>query len=257
MTCFFTRAIFVSLFAVAGNLMLSGQQKCTVVLTYDDALDGHLDKVIPALDSLGLPGTFYLTASSPAFTKRIAEWKKASVAGHELANHSLFHPCLGNQPGRSWVVPEYDLNNYSVRRITDELRLANSYLEAVDGKKERTYAYTCGDMLLHDTLFMNGMKDDFIAARGVHRELIQKGKTDLYNLGAYAVSENSGTEMISWVKDAQKEKATIVFLFHGVGGGHPINVSAEAHRELIRYLYEHRKDIETITFLEAAKRLGK
>src|SRR5689334_12514889 len=70
-------------------------KKCAVVLTYDDALNTHLDHVIPLLDSFGLKGTFYLTAYAPA-CKRIDDWRKAAAEGHELGNHTLFHPCIGN-----------------------------------------------------------------------------------------------------------------------------------------------------------------
>ncbi len=236
-------------------LTLRATSQTKVVLTYDDALDGHLDHVIPALDSLGLKGTFYLTASSPAFITRTAAWKAAAQRGHELGNHSLFHPCLGNRPGREWVTSEYDLNNYTVKRLTDELRFTNNLLTAIDGKTQRTYAYTCGDMLLHDTVFMDSMKNDFVAARGVERELLFKPVRNLYNLGSYVGDNNSGPEMISWVKEAMKEKATIIFLFHGVGGGHPINVTAQAHRELLQFLAANKKDIDVLTFVEAAERL--
>ena len=37
---------------------------CAVVLTYDDAIDQHLDNAVPLLDSLGLKATFYITAYS-------------------------------------------------------------------------------------------------------------------------------------------------------------------------------------------------
>ena len=74
-------------------------KKCAVVLTYDDALNTHLDNVIPALDSLGFKGTFYLTGYFPGSRTRVADWSKAGKKGHELANHTLFHPCAGG-PGR-------------------------------------------------------------------------------------------------------------------------------------------------------------
>ncbi|MEO5581972.1 MAG: polysaccharide deacetylase family protein, partial [Saprospiraceae bacterium] len=38
-------------------------KKCAVVLTYDDALNIHLDKVIPQLNSYNFKGTFYLIGS--------------------------------------------------------------------------------------------------------------------------------------------------------------------------------------------------
>src|SRR5690349_12486987 len=119
--------------------------KAAVVLTYDDALNVHLDNVIPSLDSAGFKGTFYLTVSSEAFTKRMEEWKAASIKGHELGNHTMYHPCVGGTADRSWVKPEYDLNNYSIKRIEDEIRMTNVMLQSVDGKTERTFAYPCAD----------------------------------------------------------------------------------------------------------------
>src|SRR5437868_7851332 len=112
---------FLISFALASAINLSAQnfspwpgKKCAVVLTYDDALNVHLDNVIPLLDSLALKATFYLTAYSPGCAKRIDDWRKAAVRGHELGNHTLFHPCIGNAPGREWVTKDYDMSTYSV-----------------------------------------------------------------------------------------------------------------------------------------------
>ena len=63
-------------------------KKCAVVLTYDDALNVHLDNVVPALDSLNLKGTFYLSGYFPGCRNRLADWKVAAQRGHELANHT-------------------------------------------------------------------------------------------------------------------------------------------------------------------------
>jgi len=63
-------------------------KQCAVVLTYDDALNVHLDNVIPALDSLGLKGTFYIIGNSPVLSKRMSEWRLAAKHGHELGNHA-------------------------------------------------------------------------------------------------------------------------------------------------------------------------
>jgi len=68
------------------------------LLTYDDALNGQLDYTIPQLDSVGLKGTFFCTGNSPCLYRRIDNWRKAAKNGHELGNHALFHPCLGNRP---------------------------------------------------------------------------------------------------------------------------------------------------------------
>src|SRR6185436_8705764 len=133
------KKVSLSFFILVLSLAVSGQfnqawqgKKCAVVLTYDDALNVHLDNAIPLLDSLGLKATFYLTANAPGSRNRIEDWKKAAAKGYELGNHTLFHPCIGG-PGREWLRPEYDMNNYTVQRMVDETRMTNVFLEALDG----------------------------------------------------------------------------------------------------------------------------
>src|SRR4051812_47043819 len=130
-------------------------KKCAVVLTYDDAIIQHLDNAVPLLDSLGLKATFYITAYSPGCRLHLNDWKKVAATGHELGNHTLYHPCIGDQPGREWVAEDYKMNHYTVRRMVEETRMTNAFLEALDGKTKRTFAFTCGDTKIHDTAFMD------------------------------------------------------------------------------------------------------
>ena len=46
--------------------------KAAVSLAYDDAIDSQLDNAIPALDRVGLKGSFYLKLASPAVARRMA-----------------------------------------------------------------------------------------------------------------------------------------------------------------------------------------
>ncbi len=211
-------------------------KKCAVVLTYDDAIDQHLDNAVPLLDSLGLKATFYITAFSPSIQTRLNDWKKVSAKGHELGNHTLFHPCVGNSPGREWVSPENNLNNYTVKRMENEMRMTNTFLQALDGKTRRTFAFTCGDMKIADSSFMNGMKKDFIAARAVRNEMHKITEIDLYNIDCYVINNNSFEEMKAWVDKAIETNSLLVILFHGVGGGNGLNVSLVEHRKLLTYL---------------------
>lgn len=218
-------------------------KRCAVVLTYDDAIDNHLDKVLPELDSAGLKATFYLIGSSPAVSRRIGEWRKAAAEGHELGNHSLFHPCDGSGPGRGWVPPDYDLSKYTVRRAVNEIKANNELLSAIDGKSVRTFAYPCGDLRIGDTLFYDSVKNDLIAARGVSPGFETAERIDLSNVRCYGFNGQHADYMIGLVKQAMDSGRLVVFLFHGVGGGHNINVELEDHRQLIRYLRQHEKDI--------------
>src|SRR5882724_4983276 len=91
----FALSMLLSQHADAQQANLWNGKKCTVVLTYDDALNVHLDNVLPSLDSARLKGTFYLIGSSPVVSDRMSEWRSAAKNGHELGNHSLTHPCDG------------------------------------------------------------------------------------------------------------------------------------------------------------------
>ena len=229
-------------------------KKCAVVLTYDDAINQHLDNAIPVLDSLGLKATFYVTAFSPSMQTRLNDWKKLAVKGHELGNHTLYHPCIGGK-GREWVKPDYDMNNYSVRRMIDETRMTNLFLQALDGKTKRTFAFTCGDMKIGDSSFINGMKNDFAAARAVRAEMHKINEIDLYNVDCYMVNGETGEQMIEWVKKAVATNSLLVILFHGVGGGNALNVSLPAHRELLQFLKQNEKDIWIAPMVDIAEHI--
>src|SRR5690349_20495553 len=136
---FFLTIGMTTAFAQGQNIW--NNKKCAVALTYDDALDVDLDHAIPALDSIGLKATFYLSGYSGALSNRMDEWRSISKNGHELANHTLYHPCAGNRPGREFVTVDYDLNNYTFRRLADEIKMTNTVLKAIDGKTKRTFAY--------------------------------------------------------------------------------------------------------------------
>ncbi len=228
-------------------------KSCAVVLTYDDGLNVDLTTVIPALDSFGLKGTFYISDYFYGLKDQLFKWRTAATKGHELANHTVYHPCLGNLPGRSFVKLDYDMNNYTIRRITDEMKTMNTILKAIDGKTQRTFAYPCGDTKIHDTAYIDGMKNDFVAARGVRSEMLPIDKIDLYNIGCYAINGQSGNQLIELVKKAEDSHTLLVFLFHGVGGEHSLNVDKAAHSQLLHYLKQNQKEIWVAPMLNVAE----
>ena len=234
------------------NLPWQGK-KAAVILTYDDALNVHLDNVVPLLDSLNLKGTFYVSTYSEAFRNRLKEWKNIAKNGHELGNHTIFHPCIGKE-SRPWVNPNYDMSTYTVERMVDEIRINSTLLEALDGKKERTFAYTCGDFTVNgDKFFMDELQDELTAARAVRSEMHTIDEVDLYNMDSYAIVESSGEEMIEMVKKAVETKSLLIFLFHGVGGEHAMDVSLSAHKELLEYLKQRESEIWTAPLIDVAK----
>ncbi len=229
-------------------------KKCAVVITYDDAINEHLDNAVPVLDSLGLKATFYITAFSASMQTRLNDWKNLTTKGYELGNHTLYHPCMGGA-GREWVSKDYDLNNYSVKRMVDETRMTNLFLQSLDGKTKRTFAFTCGDMKIGDSLFINGMKNDFVAARAVRNEMHKINEVDLYNVDCYVVNNHSFEQMKEWVDKAIQTNSLLVLLFHGVGGGNGLNVSIDNHRKILSYIKQQEKDILIAPMIEVAEHI--
>ena len=244
-----TKALLIILLLLSFSFLTHAQsqhwkgKEFAVSLSYDDALNVHIDKAIPVLDSLGMKATFYVPAHSGCLMTRKDEWIGIAQDGHELGNHTLFHPCSGNAPDRTWVKPEYDLDSYNIQRIVDEIQLANDILHSMDGKSERTFAYTCGDTEAGNVSFVSEIKADFVSARGVLRSNNLVNETNLFNLTTFSVNNHTAEELIAAVDKAKAEKAYLVFLFHGVGGEHGLNCSEKNHRILLEYLDKLKEQV--------------
>lgn len=156
--CFISCLFILNLISYAQTNTTWNGKSCAVVLTYDDGLNVDFTNVIPALDSVGLKGTFYISDYFDGLKDQIFKWRKAAEEGHELGNHTVWHSCEGGRPGREFVKPDVDLNNYTVNRMVKEIQTMNNILKAIDGKSERTFAYPCGDMKIHDTAYLDGLK---------------------------------------------------------------------------------------------------
>jgi peptidoglycan-N-acetylglucosamine deacetylase len=244
-----TSLVFSIITSAQTNSIWHGK-KCAVVLTYDDAIPQQLDNAFPVLDSLGLKATFYITAY---FAKeRLNDWRKVASKGYELGNHTLYHPCAGGK-GREWVKADYDLDNYTVQRMIDEIKMTNVFLETLDGKKKRTFAYTCGDMKINDSSFIDPLKNDFVAARGVRGELNNINTVNLYNVDCFVVNNNTADQMEAWVKKAEETNSLLVILFHGVGGGNSLNVTVNEHSKFVHFLKQNQKDIWIAPMIDVAE----
>jgi sialate O-acetylesterase len=180
------------------------------------------------------------------------EWKGLAAKGYELGNHTLYHPCVGGA-GREWVSAEYDMRQYTVRRMVDETRMNNLFLQSLDGQTQRTFAFTCGDMKIGDSLFIGAMKNDFLAARAVRAEMHPIDQVDLYNVDCFYVNGQTAEQMEEWVKKAVATKSLLVILFHGVGGGNSLNVDIAEHRRFLQYLKQSERDCWITTMRDAAQ----
>lgn len=224
--------------------------RAAVSLAYDDALDSQLDHALPALDRLGLKGSFYLTLSNPAVARRMEGWRAAARAGHELGNHSLFHQCARSKPGRDWVEPHRDLDTVSVEQMRDQVLLANTMLAAIDGRRERTFTLPCGDTQAGGRDYLPAVRAAFVAIKvtGGSGVIDAMRSLDPLAVPVATPSGSSGAELIAIVKEAIGRGTMVNFTFHGIGGDY-LGVSTQAHEELLRFLAEHRRLVWTDTFI--------
>jgi peptidoglycan/xylan/chitin deacetylase (PgdA/CDA1 family) len=211
-------------------------RKAAIALTYDDALKSQLDIAIPQLNDAGLKGTFFLTGRN--VNTEVERWRAAAASGHELANHTVNHPC---ERGTYEMPAQYTSEAYSVEVFLTEVGTMNALLQALDRKQAHSFAPPCGHRFA-------GGKDYFAPLQQARlASYIRDGLTMPKSVAYIGFDNKSGAEMIAWVQDVARKGGAGVIVFHGVGGDY-LNVSAAAHRELVQYLKAREHEIFTASF---------
>ncbi len=225
-------------------------KKAAVILTYDDGLKSQLQIVIPQLEKHNFRGTFFLYGQVIK-EEDIPEWRKASQRGHELGNHSMFHPCLSQTTGQT-TKPCHSLECYSVKDMLIEIGMMNNFLYAIDGKKEHAYAYPCSQCVAGGEDYSKPLLASGLSrfARGGDRGIITN--TDSLNYAMIptlpAHTGISADSLIAYVQEAVEKGGLAIIVFHGVGGDY-LTVDADEHKKLLDFLAS-RPDIWVGTFSE-------
>lgn len=246
-----TIALFLTTtFAAASDSFIwPNGAKAAVCLTYDDALPSQIDIAYPQLEKAGFKGTFFLQGSGGTMKSRLEDWRKISTDGHELASHSLFHPCRKTGPGRDWVADEQNLDHYSIDRIRNELQITNTLLQAIDGKTTRTFAYPCGDTTVADgnDSYLPITNELYLASRGVSPQLSSMKELDFNIVPAFDPSNSDLSASIAYLEDCYERGTVAVFLNHGVGGDYLVT-DAQLHEEILNYLAANKDRFWVDTF---------
>jgi sialate O-acetylesterase len=257
-----------------------GGAVAAVSLTYDDGLDPHLATVQPALEAVGLRGTFFLSsfegvdhdwalpnATSPLSARHMA-WQAAAQKGHELADHTVNHPCDAASKAPNWK-----LEVYTQERMTMELDDSIARLTRLGGTAPFTFAYPCGS----DKKGIGPNGDDysplvaarFFAARVSDSGMANPAQVDLLHVPQRDTGGKTGDELKAMVDEAIAAKSWLVLLFHGVGTDTPtcpqnlgyqpqtcminyLTTSSEAHAALVQYLVDKKTEVWTAPFKEVA-----
>ena len=237
--------------------------KTIICLTYDDGLRSHLETVIPQLQANGLQATFFLN-SIQGSSDRIGEsspalmgWKKAAAAGHELGNHTLFHPC----PTQFGWNKEVAIESYTTTQLVAEVRTAAAMLDLIDNRKgPRSFAYPCNNVMVEGKPYASALKREGLiwCARdgGDSNSFVKdRGTLSIYRVPSWLVEEGTTTEaLIAFAEKANKSGIMAVYQFHGIGAEF-FTVSKEAHLGFLQYLKANKDRFEVMTFSAAIKRL--
>jgi hypothetical protein len=112
-------------------------KRAALSLTFDDSRLSQVDRALPILDAHGVKGSFYVVPRNVA--ARLDGWKNAVSAGHEIGNHTLNHPCSANF-AFARLKP---LEDYTLKRMEEELTRSNDEIERLLGVRPQTFAYPC------------------------------------------------------------------------------------------------------------------
>jgi sialate O-acetylesterase len=230
-----------------------------ICLTYDDALPIHRELVAPDLAARGMRGTFYIPASGDDLHEGLDGWRKVAAMGHELGNHSCWHPCR-TRAEWDWK-PPYRLEDYEGGRIRDELLLANRVLHLIDGRTERSYGATCSDLRCgpgEGESFIDGIRDLFTVVRSGQSDRPLTGPFPFVVPSLPGDYRTAGVIIAMAEAMRGKEEAYLIVGMHGVGAGtHNNFIDSDEHRHLIDWIAAQRGWLEAVTVLEAVARRGR
>lgn len=232
------------------------QYKAIICLTYDDGMVTQYKNAIPYLDSFDIKGTFFI--NNVTEREAIAAWRDASQNGHELGNHTLFHPC----PRSFGWEKEVTIENYTVDRILDEVKTVNAILDVTElEKRTRTFAYPCNNTFIGDSSYKEPLQKSnlisYARSGSFDQEIFDRNDAsiNLMNAPSWIVTEGTSFEELKeYVDKVANQNAIGILQFHGIGGEW-ISISNEAHYKLIEYLDRNKDDILVTTFIDLMKYL--
>lgn len=114
-------------------------KKAAISLSFDDARESHPLIGKDLFRRLNAKVTYYVVPSG--MEPYLDEWKEIVADGHEIGNHTVYHPCTGNFP---WA-RNRALENYTLSSMKNELLSANQQIMEMLDVAPISFAYTCGN----------------------------------------------------------------------------------------------------------------
>jgi peptidoglycan/xylan/chitin deacetylase (PgdA/CDA1 family) len=186
-------------------------------LSFDDARHSQIDTGLALLDKYDAKVTFYVVPDR--VKERLKGWKQAVVSGHEIGNHTLYHPCTGNL---DWVGPDNTIENYTLNKMRAELLDANQQIQALLATTPESFAYTCGDTTvgrgLKNKSYIPVVAELFTSGRGWQNEAANNpAKVDMAHVLSMKMDDMSFENIKAIIEQARKKGYWLVLAGHEIG----------------------------------------
>jgi peptidoglycan/xylan/chitin deacetylase (PgdA/CDA1 family) len=217
-------------------------------LSFDDARVSQVETVLPLLDKYGVKATFFLVPS--VAEKRLDGWKHAVATGHEMANHSLHHPCSLNYR----FAADNALENYSLDMMRDDLAGTNKWIKDKLGVSTTLFAYPCGQTFVghgqNTKSYIPLVAEMFTVGRGFFlmdapliTPLIDPVHSDLAQIAGIAMDDRSIDQVLALLQQASVDRSWVVLVGHNIGPTGTQTTRPEMLAKLIQYAQDPKNGI--------------
>jgi len=220
--------------------MLFGQNRKTVVLTFDDAPASHYNYVAPLLKKYKFPATFYVyefPGVYPDSTKGM-NWRQIqsiSKMGFEIGNHTAHHVTLnaGNEAA--------------------ELKYVDLKCDSLGIPRPTSFAYPGYAV---DSSCFEVLKRNHYSSARVGGDRTYNIKSDVrYLIPSFAITDGNPNLFYEALEKADQVNV-VVFCFHGVPDiSHPwINTKPEVFAAYMEYLKKNKFKVISMKELRISKK---
>lgn len=227
---FFSQKIF----AQQNQFQWPDGKEAAISLSFDDGRGSQVEGGSALLDSLGVKATFYVVPA--AVQQRLEGWKKLVASGHEIGNHSMYHPCSGNF---AWS-RDHALENYTLDTIRNELKESNRRIRELLGVTPAVFAYPCGQKFVgrgvNTKSYVPVVAEIFQSGRGFMDESPNDPAfTDFAQITGIESDGKDFDEILPLLIEARKSGQWVVFAGHEMADNGAQTTRLDMLRKLVAY----------------------
>jgi peptidoglycan/xylan/chitin deacetylase (PgdA/CDA1 family) len=228
-----------------------------VSLTFDDGMKSHLELAVPILNDHSLRGTFYINPRGDNWQETLMPWREVAKAGHEVANHTINHPCSRNFSGNPTVK---GLESMTLADIeSDVLEASRRLRSAIPEQAVFSFCYPCYQDFVGEGInrqsYVPIIAKHFPAARAKGEYANHPLVCDLHYLWSWPVERHSGASLVGLAEQCAAQGRWGILTFHGILQGH-LSVAETDFRELCGFLKRNQSRIWTAPVVEVAQRVA-